>query len=155
MDDIVTTLVNADIDGERLASDEFGFFVLLLAVAGNETTRNAITHGMHAFLDHPDQWELYKARAPARPRPTRSSAGPPRSSSSSAPPRTTPCSAAQQIKKGQRVGMFYGSANFDEDVFDRPATASTSSATPTRTSASAAAARTSASAPTWPGWRST
>ena len=48
----------------RLTDDEFGFFVLMLAVAGNETTRNAITHGMLAFLDHPDQWELFKARAP-------------------------------------------------------------------------------------------
>jgi len=63
--DIVTTLVNADIDGEGLASDEFGFFVLLLAVAGNETTRNAITHGMHAFLSHPEQWERFKAERPA------------------------------------------------------------------------------------------
>ena len=37
---------------------------MLLAVAGNETTRNAITHGMLAFLDHPDQWELFKAERP-------------------------------------------------------------------------------------------
>jgi cholest-4-en-3-one 26-monooxygenase len=42
MDDIVTTLVQSDIDGEALASEEFGLFVILLAVAGNETTRNAI-----------------------------------------------------------------------------------------------------------------
>src|ERR1700739_890702 len=48
-DDIVTKLVNAQVDGEDLTSDEFGFFVILLAVAGNETTRNAISHGMLAF----------------------------------------------------------------------------------------------------------
>jgi cholest-4-en-3-one 26-monooxygenase len=48
----------------------------MLAVAGNETTRNAIAHGMLAFLDHPGQWDLFKAERPA-PRPTRSSAGPP------------------------------------------------------------------------------
>ena len=59
-DDIVTKLINADIDGE-LSVDEFGFFVLLLTVAGNETTRNAISHGMLAFMDNPDQWELFKA----------------------------------------------------------------------------------------------
>ncbi|MGH3171288.1 MAG: steroid C27-monooxygenase, partial [Trebonia sp.] len=59
MDDIVTKLVSAEIDGEALSDDEFGFFVILLAVAGNETTRNAITHGMLAFLDHPEQWDLY------------------------------------------------------------------------------------------------
>ena len=44
--------------------DEFGFFTLLLSVAGNETTRNAITHGMIAFMEHPDQWELYKRERP-------------------------------------------------------------------------------------------
>ncbi len=64
-EDIVTKLVHADVDGAGLGSDEFGFFVLLLAVAGNETTRNAITHGMKAFFDHPEQWELYKAERPA------------------------------------------------------------------------------------------
>jgi cholest-4-en-3-one 26-monooxygenase len=57
--------VHADVDGHKLTSEEFGFFVILLAVAGNETTRNAITHGMKAFFDHPDQWELYKAERPA------------------------------------------------------------------------------------------
>ena len=38
--------------------------VLMLAVAGNETTRNAISHGMQAFFDHPDQWELFKSERP-------------------------------------------------------------------------------------------
>src|ERR1700716_1595391 len=56
-DDIVTTLIQADIDGEKLSDDEFGFFVVMLAVAGNETTRNSITHGMIAFSQHPEQWE--------------------------------------------------------------------------------------------------
>ena len=59
-DDIISKLVTADIDGHKLNDDEFGYFVILLAVAGNETTRNAITHGMNAFFNHPDQWELYK-----------------------------------------------------------------------------------------------
>ena len=63
-DDIVTKLVNAQLDGGMLSSDEFGFFVILLAVAGNETTRNAISHGMLAFLDHPEQWELYQEQRP-------------------------------------------------------------------------------------------
>ena len=52
---------------ERVPYDEFGYFVIMLTVAGNETTRNAITHGMNAFLDHPEQWEVFKA---ARPRTT-------------------------------------------------------------------------------------
>jgi len=63
-DDIVTTLIQADIDGEKLSDDEFGFFVIMLAVAGNETTRNSITHGMIAFAANPDQWELFKKDRP-------------------------------------------------------------------------------------------
>ncbi|QFU88090.1 cytochrome P450 [Amycolatopsis sp. YIM 10] len=119
MDDIVTKLIHADVDGESLASDEFGFFVLLLAVAGNETTRNAITHGMKAFLDHPEQWEIFREQRP-----------------NTAPDEivrwATPVTAFQrtamedtelggrQIRKGDRVGLFYGSANFDPDAFDEP-----------------------------------
>ena len=52
-DDIVTQLIEADIEGEKLSDDEFGFFVVMLAVAGNETTRNSITHGMIAFSQYP------------------------------------------------------------------------------------------------------
>jgi cholest-4-en-3-one 26-monooxygenase len=63
-DDIVTQLVEADIDGEKLSDDEFGWFVLMLAVAGNETTRNSITQGMMAFTEYPDQWELFKRARP-------------------------------------------------------------------------------------------
>ena len=119
VDDIVTKLVNADVDGEALGSDEFAFFVILLAVAGNETTRNAITHGMKAFLDHPEQWERYKAERP-------------RTAPDEIVRWATPVSVfqrtaiddtelgGQKIHKGQRVGLFYASANFDEDAFDQP-----------------------------------
>jgi cholest-4-en-3-one 26-monooxygenase len=54
--DVTSRLVRPDAKGERLTSEEFGFFFMILAVAGNETTRQAITHGMLAFLEHPDQW---------------------------------------------------------------------------------------------------
>ena len=118
-DDIVTKLVNAQIDGGHLTTDEFGFFVLLLAVAGNETTRNAISHGMLAFLQHPEQWELFKAERP-------------KSAVEEIIRWATPVNvfqrtamkavvlAGQEIKKGQRVAIFYGSANYDEEVFDTP-----------------------------------
>ena len=89
-DDLVTKLVQADVEGHKLSDDEFGFFVILLAVAGNETTRNSITQGMMAFTDFPDQWELFKRRTSRAPPPTRSSAGPPRSRRSSAPRWRTP-----------------------------------------------------------------
>ena len=55
MDDIVTTLVTAELDGEKLSDIEFNVFVLLLSVAGNETTRNLISGGMLALMEHPDQ----------------------------------------------------------------------------------------------------
>jgi cholest-4-en-3-one 26-monooxygenase len=55
-DDIVSALLQAEVDGERLTDLEFNLFFLLLAVAGNETTRNAISHGMHALMEHPDQY---------------------------------------------------------------------------------------------------
>ena len=60
-DDIITTLLSADVDGEKLDETEFDMFFLLLCVAGNETTRNSITRGMHGFFEFPDQWELYKS----------------------------------------------------------------------------------------------
>jgi cholest-4-en-3-one 26-monooxygenase len=63
--DIVTKLIEADIDGNKLSDEEFGLFVLTLAVAGNETTCNSITQGMMAFVEHPDQWELFRKERPA------------------------------------------------------------------------------------------
>ena len=119
--DLVTTLVQADVDGHKLSDDEFGFFVILLAVAGNETTRNSITQGMMAFTDYPDQWELYKKERP-------------RTAADEIVRWATPVTSFQrtaledyelsgvQIRKGQRLVMFYRSANFDEDVFDDPFT---------------------------------
>ena len=120
-DDIVTQLIEADIEGEKLSDDEFGFFVVMLAVAGNETTRNSITQGMMAFADYPDQWELFKRERPE-------------TAADEIVRWATPVTCFQrtaledyelsgvQIKKGQRVVMFYRSANFDEEVFEDPYT---------------------------------
>jgi cholest-4-en-3-one 26-monooxygenase len=120
-EDIVTTLINADIEGEKMSDDEFGFFVVMLAVAGNETTRNSITHGMKAFMDFPDQWELYKKERPE-------------TAADEIVRWATPVTCFQRtaledtelsgvtIKKGQRLVIFYRSANFDEEVFDDPNT---------------------------------
>jgi cholest-4-en-3-one 26-monooxygenase len=118
-EDIVTKLVNAEIDGGHLSSDEFGYFVILMSVAGNETTRNAISHGMLAFFDHPEQWDLYRSERPA-------------TTADEIVRWATPVTAfqrtakadtvlgGQEIKAGQRLGLFYRSANFDEDVFEAP-----------------------------------
>ncbi|WP_099022391.1 cytochrome P450 [Mycolicibacterium palauense] len=118
-EDIVTKLVQADIEGEKLTDDEFGFFVIMLAVAGNETTRNSITHGMIAMANNPEQWELYKNERPE-------------TAADEIVRWATPVSAFQRtanedtelggvkIKKGERVVMSYRSANFDEEVFENP-----------------------------------
>ena len=118
-DDIVTKLIQADFEGHALTSDEFGYFTIMLTVAGNETTRNAITHGMNAFLDNPDQWELYKKERPE-------------SAVDEIIRWATPVTVfqrtalrdvevgGQQIAKGQRVGLFYASGNHDATVFDNP-----------------------------------
>ncbi|GAB3576918.1 cytochrome P450 [Amycolatopsis endophytica] len=119
MDDIVTKLVQADVDGESLSSEEFGFFVILLSVAGNETTRNAITHGMKAMLDHPDQWELYREQRPkTAPDEIVRWATPVIAFQRTATADTE--LGGQPIRRGERVGMFYSSANFDPEVFDEP-----------------------------------
>ncbi|GAT12098.1 cytochrome P450 [Mycolicibacterium novocastrense] len=118
-DDIVTRLIEADLDGESLDDVEFAFFVILLAVAGNETTRNAMTHGMNAFFENPGQWELFKRDRPA-------------TAADEIVRWATPVHCFQRtaladtelggvtIREGQRVGLFYSSANFDEEVFDQP-----------------------------------
>jgi cholest-4-en-3-one 26-monooxygenase len=120
-DDIVTKLVQADIDGEVLGDTEFAFFVILLAVAGNETTRNAMTHGMNAFFENPDQWELFKRERPE-------------TAVDEIVRWATPVHCFQRtalvdseiggvtVRAGQRVGLFYSSANYDEDVFENPFT---------------------------------
>jgi cholest-4-en-3-one 26-monooxygenase len=120
-DDIVTKLINADKDGRGLTDDEFGYFVVILTVAGNETTRNAITHGMDAFLNNPDQWEKWVKDRPS-------------TMVDEVTRWATPVNVFQRtaindvevggqlIKAGQRVGLFYASGNHDEDVFTDPYT---------------------------------
>lgn len=118
-DDIVTKLIQADVDGDELTPEEFGFFVIMLAVAGNETTRNAITHGMAAFLEHPDQWELFKQERPATAADEIIRWATPVTSFQRTALEDTELGGVQ-IKKGQRVVMLYRSANFDEEVFENP-----------------------------------
>jgi cholest-4-en-3-one 26-monooxygenase len=120
-DDLVTKLVQADVEGHKLSEDEFGFFVILLAVAGNETTRNSITQGMMAFTDFPDQWELFKTERPATTADEIVRWASPITSFQRTAMEDTELSGVK-IKKGQRVVMFYRSANFDEDVFEDPFT---------------------------------
>ncbi|HYI61263.1 MAG TPA: cytochrome P450 [Acidimicrobiales bacterium] len=119
MGDVVTRLVEADSPDGALSPEEFGYFILILAVAGNETTRNAITHGMQAFFDHPEEWARFKEERPA-------------TAADEIVRWATPVVAfqrtatvdhvigGQEIAAGQRVGLFYASANRDEEVFAEP-----------------------------------
>jgi cholest-4-en-3-one 26-monooxygenase len=118
-DDIVTKLISAEIDGHALGDDEFGYFVMMLAVAGNETTRNAITHGMKAFFDYPEQWELFKESRPETAADEIVRWATPITVFQRTATRDTEL-GGQQIKAGDRLGLFYRSANFDEEVFDEP-----------------------------------
>ncbi|MFF8956207.1 cytochrome P450 [Streptomyces sp. NPDC014894] len=116
--DIVTQLVAAEGAG-NLSSDEFGFFVVLLAVAGNETTRNAVTHGMHAFLTHPEQWERYRRERPATAAEEIVRWASPIVAFQRTAAQDTVL-GGREIREGDRVGLFYSSANNDPEVFDRP-----------------------------------
>lgn len=118
-DDIVSKLVHADMDGRGLNDDEFGFFVILLSVAGNETTRNAIAHGMLAFMRDPEQWELYKAERPATTADEVVRWATPVTAFQRTATRDTEIGGTE-VKAGDRLAMFYSSANFDTEVFDAP-----------------------------------
>jgi cholest-4-en-3-one 26-monooxygenase len=119
--DLVSKLVEADVEGHKLSDDEFGFFVILLAVAGNETTRNSITQGMMAFTEFPEQWELFKATRAATAADEIVRWATPITSFQRTALTDTELSGVP-IKQGQRVVMFYRSANFDEEVFENPYT---------------------------------
>jgi cholest-4-en-3-one 26-monooxygenase len=121
-DDIVTKLLDAEVDGEHLSELEFVMFMVLLAVAGSETTRNATSHGMHAFMTHPDQ------RALLRQDPDAHMGGAVEEVLRWASPvmyfrRTATTDTeirGQEIRAGDRVVMWHVSANRDEDVWDDP-----------------------------------
>src|SRR5271163_4262300 len=59
--DLMSALTTVEVEGERLSDMELELFFLLLTVAGNETTRNLMSGGMHAFFENPDQWERLRA----------------------------------------------------------------------------------------------
>jgi cholest-4-en-3-one 26-monooxygenase len=120
-EDLVTKLIQADVEGHKLTDDEFGFFVIILAVAGNETTRNSITQGMMAFSDFPDQWELFKRERPGTAADEIVRWATPVTSFQRTALEDTELDGVK-IKKGQRVVMMYRAANFDEEVFDDPYT---------------------------------
>ncbi|MFD9942230.1 cytochrome P450 [Nonomuraea sp. NPDC059023] len=119
--DIVTKLIQPDENGETLDENEFDLFVLLLVVAGNETTRNAASGGMLALFDHPEQW----SRMVADPALSRTAADEiVRWVSPVNLFRRTATAdvllSGQQIREDDKVVVFYSSANRDSSAFAQP-----------------------------------
>lgn len=121
-DDITSVMMAAEVDGEQLTAQEFGSFFILLVVAGNETTRNAISHGMKALTDNPDQRDLlygdYETHSKTAMEEIVRFATPVihfrRTATADTEISGTP------IKAGEKVVMFYNSGNRDERVFENP-----------------------------------
>jgi cholest-4-en-3-one 26-monooxygenase len=126
-DDIVTKLLQSH-GGEELSVDEFDLFVMLLTVAGNETTRNAASGGMLAFFEHPEQWRrLVDERAAGGGRLAATFPDEivrwvsPVNLFKRTATRDTEL-GGQRIAEGDKVVVFYSSANHDEGVFADPYT---------------------------------
>jgi cholest-4-en-3-one 26-monooxygenase len=119
--DIVTRLVQPDDNGDELEEFEFVMFFVLLAIAGNETTRNSIAGGMLAFLEHPGEWRRLRADRGLLP-----------SAVEEVLRWVTPVMefrrtatrdahiGQQEVGKGDKIILFHPSANRDEAVFDDP-----------------------------------
>jgi cytochrome P450 len=120
--DLTSALITAEVDGESLTPAELASFFVLLVVAGNETTRNAIAHGLVALTEHPDQRDAwmadFDAMAPAAVEEIVRWATPVIHFR-----RTCTQDARigdQELHEGDKVVLWYASANRDAAVFDDP-----------------------------------
>jgi len=122
-EDLTTILVNAEVEGERLTADEMASFFVLLCVAGNETTRNAITWGLEFLTANPDQRELWLSDIDGI-MPTAVDEIVRMSSPVIHFRRTVTTDGARlgdrEFSAGDKVVLWYNSANRDEAVFDDP-----------------------------------
>jgi cytochrome P450 len=121
-DDLVSVLINAELDGETLTDQEFASFFVLLVAAGNETTRNAISHGMQALCEFPDQRRVWAADfdrvAPTAVDEIVRWATPVIHFRRTATRDTV--LRGQKIAAGQKVVLWYCSGHRDEEKFERP-----------------------------------
>lgn len=123
-EDVTSAMMNAIVDGERLTAQEFGSFFILLVVAGNETTRNAISHGMKLLTDNPDQRDIWFNDFEAHTKTAVEEIV--RYSTPVIHFRRTVTQdtelSGQKLKEGEKVVMFYASGNRDERMFADPFT---------------------------------
>jgi cytochrome P450 len=117
-DDLVTQLLSAEVEGKRLTDHEFNTFFLLLVLAGNETTRTATTHGVHLLTRHPEQRQRLLDDPSLIPSAVEEFL---RFESPLVSFRRTATQDTEikgvKIREGDKVTMWYPSANRDEDVF--------------------------------------
>lgn len=120
-EDLATILCNASVDGEALTDMEFAMFVLLLSVAGNETTRNLLSNGMVLLMDHPEVRQEIQNDLSLLPNAIEEML---RLVSPVTYMRRTATQDVElrgkKIKAGDKIAICYASANRDEDVFPNP-----------------------------------
>jgi cytochrome P450 len=119
--DLVTKLVHAEVDGDRLSTRDFDNFFVLLVVAGNETTRNGISHGMQALMDNPDQLRLLQEDPSLIPSAVEEMLrwGSPTIMFRRTATRDTELRGVK-IAEGDKVVVWFASADYDEEVFPDP-----------------------------------
>ncbi|MBM4265988.1 MAG: cytochrome P450 [Deltaproteobacteria bacterium] len=121
-DDLTSKMMHAEVDGERLTAAEFGSFFILLAAAGNETTRNAISHGMKALTDYPEErakWTAdFEGVSPTAVEEIVRWASPVIHFRRTATRDVE--IGGKEIRAGQKVVLWYNSADRDERAFADP-----------------------------------
>ena len=120
-DDLMSILVHAEVDGDRLSDEEILQESLLILIGGDETTRHVISGGIHQLLLHPDQWDRLAADPDARPAAVEEMlrwVTPIKNMVRTATRDVT--LHGEQIHEGDELMLLYPSANRDEEVFDDP-----------------------------------
>lgn len=122
-DDLVTRLVMAEVDGQSLTPSEYRNFFHVVVFAGNETTRTAATHGAMAFAEFPEQWDLLAANPDLLDQAVEEVLrwGTPVIHMRRTAAQDTKL-AGTKIAAGDKVVMWYSSANRDPEVFEAPET---------------------------------
>ena len=120
-DDVMTTLVEAEVDGEPLSEMDILSYAILLILAGNETTRNATSGGLLALIEHPEQFERLRGEPALLD-----------SAIEEILRWTSPVIhfartvtrdveiGGTLLREGETLALWYPSANRDEDVFEKP-----------------------------------
>ena len=120
-DDLVTELIQSEVDGRPLTADELMSYCELLVEAGNETTRNAISGGLLALSEHPDQWAKLQANPDLLPDAVEEILRWVSPISHFTRTATEDCEVhGIMIHAGEQVALYFASANRDEDVFEDP-----------------------------------